>query len=74
MMRQQLRDEPPRNPDGTLHQVGGNGRVHGDHPGLVMKRSLYTRASLHPIITGALLGAVSVAAIALLSGDRGRRS
>src|SRR5690606_5922083 len=73
LMQQELRDEPPRNPEVALYRAGTDGRIHGDHPGRVRKTSLYTRASLHPMITGALLGAAGIAAIALLSGDRSRR-
>jgi NAD(P)-dependent dehydrogenase (short-subunit alcohol dehydrogenase family) len=73
----QLRDESPRNPDGALYSPGEDGEVHGDHPGYVMNRSLYTRASLHPVVTTLAVGAVGVAAAALLGrngfGMNGRR-
>ena len=70
---QTFRDEPPRDPAGALHQAGKDGQVHGDHPGYVMKTSLYTRAVLHP---GAALAAlaVGVTAVALLvTGNNGHR-
>lgn len=73
LMNQEYRNEPPRNPRGTLFEPGANGRVHGDHPGYVMKTSLYTRASLHPLITGTLLAAVGLSAVALLASPRSRR-
>ena len=44
-----FRNEPPRQPEGALHQAGVDGRVDGDHPGPVMSTSLYTRASLYPV-------------------------
>ncbi len=49
----QLRDEPARDHAGALHGAGGGARERGDQPGLVMKRSFYTRGSLHPLVTGA---------------------
>ncbi|GAB3903100.1 SDR family oxidoreductase [Larkinella knui] len=69
MVGQQRRNEPPRNPAGALHQPGRDGRVYGDHPGHVMKTSFYTRASLHPLITGALVATVGLATAALLRRD-----
>lgn len=65
MPDQQRRPEPPRNPEGTLYRAGMDGRVRGDHPGYVMKRSFYTRSSVHPAISGALLAAAGVAVVAL---------
>jgi hypothetical protein len=35
-----------------------------------MESSLYTKASLHPWLTGALMFGVSLAAVALLTTDR----
>lgn len=66
MTDQQLRDEPAHHRDGALHQPGEGGHVHGNHQGHVMKTSLYTRASMHPLLTGAAIAAAGVAAIALL--------
>lgn len=54
LTQQQLRNEPPRDPSGSLHEPGVDGRVHGAHPGHVMRTSLYTRASMHPVMTSAL--------------------
>jgi short-subunit dehydrogenase len=70
-IKQQMRAEPPRNPQGALHQAGEGGRVRGDQPGYVMKTSLYTRAALHPAVTGAFLAAaVGVTAAALVQAKR----
>lgn len=55
-------DKASQNPAGGLHQPGVGGRVHGDQPGYVMKKSYYTRASLHPVITGTLVALVGGAA------------
>ncbi|OON69102.1 SDR family oxidoreductase [Hymenobacter sp. CRA2] len=62
MVKEQKRDERPRNPRGALHQPGQDGQVHGDHPGYVMKTSLYTRANRHPVLTATLLAAATGAA------------
>jgi NAD(P)-dependent dehydrogenase (short-subunit alcohol dehydrogenase family) len=43
--------EPPRD-DEALHHAGGGLREQGNYPGLV-RNSLYTQASMHPILTGA---------------------
>lgn len=68
----ELRDEPPRHPDGTLHHAGEGGHVRGDQPGHVMKTSLYTRAALHPVATGALVAAVGLAAAAWIGNETAR--
>ncbi|GJD95744.1 SDR family oxidoreductase [Methylobacterium iners] len=72
MVGQQMRGERPRNPAGALHSAGNDGRIRGDHPGYVMRRSFYTRAALHPAATGLLLTAGVAAAAALVRGS-GRR-
>lgn len=64
MTHQQQRDEPARDPDGALHQAGVGGDARGEHPGHVMRTSLYTRASLHPAVTSALVLGLGVAAYA----------
>ncbi|MEH3146911.1 MAG: SDR family oxidoreductase [Methylobacterium frigidaeris] len=66
MASQQLRAEPPRNPDGSLHGAGQDGHVRGDHPGYVRRTSTYTRAQTHPLATGAVLAGISLAAAALM--------
>ena len=68
MTKQQFRDEAPRHPEGTLDRPGPGGRVRGDHPGHVMETSLYTRAAMHPLITGLLCATFGVTAVALLRG------
>jgi hypothetical protein len=75
VLRRQLhRDEPEHNPEGALHEAGRDGRVRGDHPGYVMKSSLYTRAVIHPAITAGVLAAIGLAAaVALCGPDRRER-
>lgn len=73
--RQQFRDEPPKNRQGSLHHPGKDGRIRGDHDGYVMKTSLYTRAVLHPVLTCmALTGLAAVIAAAVAKPNVGKRS
>jgi short-subunit dehydrogenase len=59
---QQKRDEleTPR-PDG-LYEPTNDPRERGPYPGHVMETSYYTKASMHPFMTGALMLAVGLAA------------
>lgn len=66
MAGQQLRAEPPRDPNGALHHPTQDGHVRGDHPGMVRHTSTYTRAKLHPLTTGAVMAGVGLAAAALM--------
>jgi short-subunit dehydrogenase len=67
MSGQQVKKEPARHKQGSLHQAGEDGRVRGNHEGYVMKTSLYTRARLHPAITGTLVVAAGAAAYTLMN-------
>ena len=65
---------PARDPEGALHHAGQGLRERGSHRGYVMKRSLYTRASMNPTWTTAALAAVAgVAAVALINRRRPAR-
>ena len=58
--RQQQSDRPPARPrrDNALDRPSGDLRERGDYQGHVSESSLYTTASLHPMLTGvALVGA-----------------
>lgn len=70
MTKQQLRDRPARHHDGSLHQHGQDGHVHGDYEGHVMKTSLYTRSSMSPLVKSALVVAAGAAAIGLLGNKK----
>ena len=70
MTAQQQRDEPARHRDGALYEAGLGGRVAGEHPGYVMRRSYYTRSVLHPLTTAAVVAGVGLAAASLLGGLR----
>lgn len=66
MAGQQLGAEPPRDPNGALYQPRQDGHVRGDHPGMVRHTSTYTRATLNPLTTGAVMAGVGLAAAALM--------
>jgi short-subunit dehydrogenase len=69
MVPREFRDEPVRDPEGALYEPRSGGQVRGDHPGSVRPLSVYTRASLHPVLTSLSLGvaaAVGAAATAWL--------
>ena len=70
MPAQQQRAEPPRDRSGALYAAGLGGRIAGDHPGYVMRRSLYTRGTLHPVATAAIVAGFGLAAATLLSRHR----
>jgi short-subunit dehydrogenase len=56
---------PTRAPDGSMYDPGAGGDVHGDSPHHV-RASLYTKASMSPLVSGALLTVVGLAASALV--------
>lgn len=66
---------PDQHPRGALHDsdvgVAGDGKASGNYPGMVLKRSLYTQATQHPLATTAAV-AVGAAALVALLGRRGR--
>jgi short-subunit dehydrogenase len=65
--RQSARDEPAGDDkDGALHQPSHGGEVHGDSPHHVM-RSTYTKASMRPMISSALIAGAGVVAAGLLN-------
>jgi len=73
LLPQQLRDEPPRDRAGALHEAGQDGHVHGDHPGYVTRTSLYTRAVLHPLITTTVVATTLGLAVAALAAGSSSR-
>jgi short-subunit dehydrogenase len=60
----------PRHGREALHQPGGGLRERGDYPGMVRK-SLYTRASMHPALTTAAAVGAGILFASLLAPDRG---
>jgi NAD(P)-dependent dehydrogenase (short-subunit alcohol dehydrogenase family) len=71
LSKQSVKDKPPgRDPEGALYAPGDDGQARGGSDRLA-RRSLYTKASMHPILTGALATGAGVAAAALFT-FRGR--
>jgi short-subunit dehydrogenase len=70
MFESQKSDLPVQHRKGTLYDGDGGLRQRGGHPGRVMESSLYTRASLHPVVTGVALG---VAGALLFGAQRAAR-
>ena len=66
---QQLEDGPVISREGSLHKPGRDGKIRGNHKGYVMKTSLYTRATLHPMVTGVIAAAAGAIALTLLNYD-----
>lgn len=68
----QKRPEPPREPQGALHEPRNAGQVRGDPPIYVMRTSAYTRATLHPLATAGVLAVGLAATAAVIFGTRPR--
>ena len=62
----QLRDEPAREPEGSLARAGHDGSVDGDYPDRHPRHSLYTPAVRHPLMTGVIAAAAGAATVAFL--------
>ncbi len=63
----QLKDEPAPRTQGNLYKPMDGGRERGDSRGHLVRPSLYTRARLHPAITGGALLAGVLAGTALMN-------
>jgi short-subunit dehydrogenase len=69
MVEQQMRDEPGHR-DGALHRPSHALRERGNYQGHVMNSSLYTKASLHPVLTmAAVVAAAGIGVSALMASD-----
>jgi short-subunit dehydrogenase len=73
---QQRSDEPSReNEHQGLYDPSGDLQERGGHPGHVMASSLYTKATLHPLLTTALMLGAGIAVAALCApGGRNKVS
>ncbi|WP_267356815.1 MULTISPECIES: SDR family oxidoreductase [unclassified Methylobacterium] len=71
MSRTQKAGAAGRNRDGALYAAGRDGSVRGASPHHVM-RSVYTQASVTPILTGILLAGATAAAASLLARSNRR--
>ncbi|HEX6184376.1 MAG TPA: SDR family oxidoreductase [Pyrinomonadaceae bacterium] len=67
----QKQDAPARpRGDGGLYEASGELKERSGDPMYVSESSLYTKASLHPLLTGALIAGAGLAAAALLRPRR----
>jgi short-subunit dehydrogenase len=65
MIDRQQSDQPsPYNRIDSLHAPSADGRERGKYPGHVAESSVYTKASLHPLIAGTVIAGLGVAALA----------
>ena len=65
MIDRQQSDRPsPYNRIDSLYAPSADGRERGRYPGHVAESSVYTKASLHPLIAGSMIAGLSVAALA----------
>ena len=60
--------QPANRADDALHGPTTGLSERGNYPGHVKNTSLYTKASLHPLLTGALVVDAGVALAALVKG------
>jgi short-subunit dehydrogenase len=56
----------------ALHQPGEGLRERGDYPGMVRETSYYTKASMHPMLTGAALAGAGILVAAVLRGGKAK--
>jgi short-subunit dehydrogenase len=71
MFDAQKQDEPARpRGDAGLYEASGELKERSGDPMYVSESSLYTKASLHPLLTGALIAGAGLAAAALLRPRR----
>ncbi len=71
----QKRGDPPQDAQDALHAPAQpDGATRGTHPGYVMRTSAYTRSTLHPLPTTALVAGLGAAAALLVrASTRGPR-
>jgi short-subunit dehydrogenase len=68
MFEMQKSDEPPSHSrdDNGLYKASGELKERGEYRVPVFERSIYTKASLHPFVTGAIIAGAGIALVALL--------
>ncbi|HET6905337.1 MAG TPA: SDR family oxidoreductase [Rhodanobacteraceae bacterium] len=59
----QLRDGPKYTHEDNLHQAGHDGQVRGEWKDRTLRPSAYTRAALHPVLSGAAMAGVALVAV-----------
>lgn len=66
MIPAQQTDRPVRHREGGLYETSGDLKERGDDDRMTFKSSFYTKTSLRPVVTGALLAGAGVALAALI--------
>ncbi len=68
MFEMQKSDEPPARSrdDNGLYKASGELRERGEYKTPIFEHSIYTKASLHPFVTGAIIAGAGIALAALL--------
>jgi short-subunit dehydrogenase len=74
MFRQQRSEAPDQSRHEGLYQPTEDPRERGDYQGITRETSVYTKASLHPMFTGALLLAAGLAAAQMVRVRGARQS
>lgn len=70
LVQQQQSDKPSNGrQDRGLHRPGRPLQETGGYSGHVMKTSLYTQATMHPLVTGAVMAAAGAATAALIAAN-----
>jgi short-subunit dehydrogenase len=73
LFKQQRSDEPDSGRHEGLYEANEDPRERGNYEGMTRETSLYTKASLHPVFSGALLLAAGLAAAQLTRGRSPRQ-
>jgi short-subunit dehydrogenase len=73
MSKQQQRNEPSRGKNGALYKAGRDGEVRGGATGHMVRPSLYTNATIHPVAASLLLVAAGAAVAVAMNAERSRR-
>jgi len=69
--KEQKSDQPARHYEGSLYAPGDDGSMHGNlHGSFARSSSVYTRASLHPFLTGAMIITGGIGLITALEKKR----
>ena len=63
MFRAQQKDTPAQRNGDNLHKAGRDGLVFGDHSGHTVRHSMYTKAAMHPLVTGAVIAGAVIAGL-----------
>jgi short-subunit dehydrogenase len=69
IIKEHFQDKPAKRRKGALYQAGHDGRVRGDYPGHVRRRSMYTTAVRHPVAASLCLAAAGVAMAAAINAE-----